>query len=59
MSTLTREEANPAIWFAQLNKIRQKLIDDYSLTTYEDTDVLQHIMTNTKPFMYQIIMGIN
>jgi hypothetical protein len=35
------------------------LIDDYKLTTYEDTDVLQHIMYNTNPFMYQIIFGIN
>jgi len=59
MCTLTRDDHNPAIWFAQLNKIRQKLIDDYKLTTYEDTDVLQHIMYNTKPFMYQIILGIN
>jgi hypothetical protein len=59
MCTLTRDDTNPAIWFAQLNKIRQKLIDDYKLTTYEDTDVLQHIMYNTKPFMYQIILGIN
>jgi hypothetical protein len=56
---LTRDNTNPAIWFAQLNKICQKLIDDYKLTTYEDTDVLQHIMYNTKPFMYQIILGIN
>jgi hypothetical protein len=59
MCTLTRDDTNPAIWFAQLNKIRQKLIDDYKLTTYEDSDVLQHIMYNTKPFMYQIILGIN
>jgi hypothetical protein len=40
MCTLTRDDTDPAFWFAQLNKIRQKLIDDYKLTTYEDTDVL-------------------
>jgi hypothetical protein len=39
--TLTRNNTNPAIWFAQPNKI---LFDAYSLTTFEDTDVLQHIM---------------
>jgi hypothetical protein len=59
MCTLTREDTNPAIWFAQLNKIRQKLMDEYNLTTYEEADVVQHIMYNTKPFMYQIILGIN
>jgi hypothetical protein len=59
MCTLTRDNTNPAIWFAQINKICQKLIDDYKLTTYEDADVLQHVMYNTKPFMYQIILGIN
>jgi hypothetical protein len=36
MCKLTRDDTNPASWFAQLNKIRQKLIDDYSLTTYDD-----------------------
>jgi hypothetical protein len=56
MCTLTREDTNPAIWLAQFNKIPQKLIDDYSLTTYEYADVLQHVMYNTKAFMYQ---GIN
>jgi hypothetical protein len=55
MCTLTRVNTIPAIWFAQLSKICQKLIDDYKLTTYEDTDELQHIMYNTKSFMYQII----
>jgi hypothetical protein len=59
MCTLTREDTNPAIWFAQINKIRRKMIDEYSLTTYEDADVLQHITYNTKTFMYQIILGIN
>jgi hypothetical protein len=59
MCTLTRDDTNPAIWCAQLNKIGHKLIDDYSLTTYEDTDALQHIIYNTKPFMYQIILGNN
>jgi hypothetical protein len=59
MCTLTRDDTNPAITFAQLNKIRQKLNYDYKLTTCEDTDVLQHIMYNTKPFMYQIILWIN
>jgi hypothetical protein len=58
MCTLTREDTNPDIWFAQLNKIRQKLTDNYSLTTYEYADVLQHIVYNTKPFMYQIILEI-
>jgi hypothetical protein len=57
--TLNRDDTNPEIWFAQLNKIRQKLIDDYKLTTYEDTDVLQHIMYNIKPAMYQILLGIH
>jgi hypothetical protein len=59
MCTLSRDDTNPAIWFAQLNKIRQKLIDDYKLTKFEDSDVLQHVMYTTKPFMYQIILGIN
>jgi hypothetical protein len=59
MCTLTRENTNPAIRFAQLDKICQVLIDAYKLTTYEYTDVLQHSMYNTKPFMYQIILGIN
>jgi hypothetical protein len=59
MCTHSRDNTNSAIWFAQLNKICQNLIDDYSLTTYEATDVLHHIMYNTKPFMYQIILGIN
>jgi hypothetical protein len=58
MCALTRDDTNPAIWFAQLNKICHKLIDDYNLTTYEDAEVLQHIMFNTKPFIYQIILGI-
>jgi hypothetical protein len=57
--TLTRDDHIPDLWFAQLNENRQKLIDDYQLTTYEDTDVLQHIMFNTKPSMYQILLGIN
>jgi hypothetical protein len=55
MCTFTRDDTNPAIWFAQLNKICHKLIEDYNLTTYEDAEVLQHIMFNTKPFIYQII----
>jgi hypothetical protein len=59
MFTLTREDKNPAIWFAQHNYIHQKLIDDYNLTTYDDADVLQHIMYYTKSFVYQIILGIN
>jgi hypothetical protein len=59
MCTLIRDDTNPAIWFSQLNRIRRKLIDDYSLTTSEDTDVLQHSMYNTNPFMYQIVLGIN
>jgi Zn ribbon nucleic-acid-binding protein len=54
-----RSLSKPGIWLAQLNKICQKFIDDYSLTIYEDTDVLQHIMYNTKPCMYQIILGTN
>jgi hypothetical protein len=59
MCTLNRDNYNPDIWFAQLNKILLKLIDDYSLTTYEEIDELQHIMYNTKPFIYQNILGIN
>jgi hypothetical protein len=59
MCILHRDGTNPAIWFAQLNKIRQKLIDDYKLTTNGDSDVLRHIVYNTKPLMNQIILGIN
>jgi hypothetical protein len=59
MCTLTRDDNNPAIWFSQINKIHQKLIDDNKITTNADTDKLQYIMCNTKPFMYQIIFGIN
>jgi hypothetical protein len=44
MCTLNRDDTNPAIWFAKRNKIRQKLIDDYKLTSYENTTVLQHII---------------
>jgi hypothetical protein len=29
MFTLNIDDTNPAIWFAQLKLIRQKLIDDY------------------------------
>jgi hypothetical protein len=58
MCILHSDDNNPAIWFEQLNKIRQKLIDDYKLSTYEDVDVLEHIMHNNKPAMYQIILGI-
>jgi hypothetical protein len=59
MCILHRYDTNILIWIAQLNKIHQKSIDDYKLTTYEDTDVLQHIMCNTKPSMYQIILSIS
>jgi hypothetical protein len=54
-----RDVTNPAGWFVQLSKMRQKLMDYYKLTTYGDADVLQHIMYNTKPSMYQSIQGIN
>jgi hypothetical protein len=57
--TFNRDFANPAFLFAQLNRIRQELINDYKLTSYEDTDVLQHIMYNTKSAMYKMILGIN
>jgi hypothetical protein len=55
MLILNRHDKNPAIRLAQLNKIRQNLNDDYN----KDTDVLQHIMYNKKPAMYQIILSIN
>jgi hypothetical protein len=57
--TLNRDGRNPAIWFAQLNKIHQKLIKDSKLTLYEDGYILQQIIYNTKPAMYQIILGFN
>jgi hypothetical protein len=59
LCTLNREDTNTVIWFAQLNMICQKLIDDYKLTTYKDADQIQHIMNNTMLVMYQIILGIN
>jgi hypothetical protein len=59
MFNLNRDDTNPAIWFAQLNKICQKLVDDYKLTTFEDAVVLQRIMYNTKPAMNLIILGMN
>jgi hypothetical protein len=33
MCTLTRDDTNHDIWFAQLNNICQKLIDDYKVST--------------------------
>jgi hypothetical protein len=59
MCILHRDDKIPSIWFAQLNKIRQELTDDYKLTTFEDTDVLQHIMYDTKLSMYKIILCIS
>jgi hypothetical protein len=59
MCTLNRDDTNPAVWFSQLIKMLRKLIDNYKLTSYEVTDVLQHIMYSTKPAMYQLISGIN
>jgi hypothetical protein len=34
------------------------MIDDYKLNTYEDADVLQHIIYNTKAAMYQITLCV-
>jgi hypothetical protein len=56
---LLRDDTIPAVYFAQLKKIRQKLIDDYKSITYEDTDVLQNIMYSTKPAIYQLLLGNN
>jgi hypothetical protein len=44
MCALIIDDTNPAVWFAQLNRIRQRFNLDYKLSTYDDADVLQRIM---------------
>jgi hypothetical protein len=48
-STLYKDDMNPDEWFSDLYSLRQRLTDDYKLTTFGDEEIMNKIIYNTKP----------
>jgi hypothetical protein len=49
---------NPDEWFADLYSLRQRLTDDYKLTTFGDEEMMNQIIYNTKPQAYQMQLTV-
>jgi hypothetical protein len=49
---------NPDEWFADLYSLRQRLTDDYKLTTFGDEEMMNQIIYNTKPQANQMQLTV-
>jgi hypothetical protein len=57
-STLYKDGMNPDEWFADLYSFRQRLTDDYKLTTFGDEEMTNQIIYFTKPQAYQMQLTV-